>query len=340
MELTLLLSAFGIAYGVVLQRSGFCFSRAVYELFLLRSRDAVNGVMAGLLVGSVGFGVVASIRGAVGADAGAHLLASPLGPNILVGGALFGLGMALAGMCAVGTLHRLGEGYLSAWVVLGGMLLGALADPSHLSLPGLTPFLPRGVSLLRWLRPEVAALVTVAVLSAAWVGVGWRQGGRGTGPEDRAGGSAGLRAPRLTDSPLVGGVVLGVLNTFQMAVATPWTAGYALAALPSAVASEHSPAVLPMLPALLALNGGVVLGAMASAVMAREFRLRRPRRSRDIARALLGGMLMGMGIKLGFGCALGGFFSAIPSFTLGAWVYLPGFLAGAWAGVRIVMKGA
>ena len=42
----------------------------------------------------------------------------------LIGGILFGLGMALAGGCASGTLYRMGEGYLSLWVAFLGMLAG------------------------------------------------------------------------------------------------------------------------------------------------------------------------------------------------------------------------
>ncbi len=146
--------------------------------------------------------------------------------------------------------------------------------------------------------------------------------------------------PRLAGSALVGGLMLGVLNTAQMAVSMPWTAGYPLAAIPSVLAPASAAPSLPMLPALLALNGGVSLGALASTALTRELRLRAPRRSRDLVRGLGGGFLMGWGIKLGYGCTLGGFFSAVPSLAVSGWVYLVGLLLGAWAGAKVIAKTA
>jgi hypothetical protein len=338
-QLVLIFAFFGLAYGIVLQRSGFCFSRACYELFLLRTREALDGVMAGLVLATAGFSIVFLIRAASGGEGGAHMLAVPLGLSTLLGGALFGTGMALAGMCAVGALQRLGEGYVSALVVLLGILIGAFTDPSRLLRPLLGPALPAGLSLTYWLHPAAAFLLTLAALLLIWCAL------RATGVRQAtdAGGHLSARQrfamPRLTDSPLVGGILLGVLNTAQMSVAMPWTAGYPLAAIPSLVVNPHTPAALPMLPGLLALNGGVVLGALLSSAAARDLHFRAPRRWEGVPRSLAGGLLMGWGIKLGCGCTLGGFFSAVPSLALGGWVYLLGLLMGAWFGVRLLAKG-
>jgi uncharacterized membrane protein YedE/YeeE len=340
MDHIVLFALLGIAYGYILQKSGFCFCRAAYEVLLLRTRDAVDGVMAGLLLATAGFAAVVLTQAAMGVEASSHLLTPPLGLNTLVGGALFGFGMTLAGMCAVGMLQRLGEGYLSAWAVLFGILLGALIGGSSLRLPGLSPAVLEGLSLTRWLHPAAASLLTLSALGILWLWM--RSTGRSPSGSraDRPTSTARPGIPRLTDSPLVGGLLLGALSTLQMALHRPWTAGYPLAALTSILHPAHQHPSLPMLPELLTLNIGLVLGAMASAIAARDLRPKVPRRVTDIVRSLTGGILMGAGIRIGYGCALGGFFSSIPSLALSGWVYLLGMLVGAWVGLRVVAATA
>ncbi|NIV29508.1 MAG: YeeE/YedE family protein, partial [Anaerolineae bacterium] len=46
---------FGLAFGFVLQRSRFCFASAFRDLFLLRHSRVMRGVIAGMLVATIGF---------------------------------------------------------------------------------------------------------------------------------------------------------------------------------------------------------------------------------------------------------------------------------------------
>jgi uncharacterized membrane protein YedE/YeeE len=47
----------------------------------------------------------------------------PVGLHRLIGGFIFGIGMAIAGGCGVGILWRSAEGYVRAWIaVIAGML--------------------------------------------------------------------------------------------------------------------------------------------------------------------------------------------------------------------------
>ncbi len=50
--------AFGLAFGFVLQRGRFCFASAFRDLFLLGHGRTMKGVLLGLAVASVGFGIV------------------------------------------------------------------------------------------------------------------------------------------------------------------------------------------------------------------------------------------------------------------------------------------
>jgi uncharacterized membrane protein YedE/YeeE len=341
MKPLLLFAAFGLAYGFVLQRSGFCFAKAGFELFLLRGREAVNGVLAGLIVGTVGFGIVAWARAQAGANPGAHLLIIPVGPGTVVGGLLFGLGMTLAGMCVAGTLLRLGEGYLLAWATLGGIVIGAALDPMRTPIGRLLGHRSSALWLGQWIGAPLGSLLTVACLIAMWVLLA-RRGGSAIRPASRplAAPSANTLGDR-RGSPLqhlppavMGGALLGLLNTVQMAVRTPWTVSYPLALLSSGASSQTVRYAVP----LVVLDAGIVLGALISAAVGEGVRLRAPQRKKDLAIALAGGLLMGWGIRLAGTCNIGGIFSALPSLSVSAWLFLPAVLAGAWVGTKVVCR--
>jgi uncharacterized membrane protein YedE/YeeE len=324
-------SLFGLIYGVVLNRSGFCFSQAAFELFYLRSRETVNGIMLGLLAATLGFGVVAAVRQHAGLSIAPHLLSLPAGVGAIVGGALFGLGMTIAGMCAVGTLQRAGEGYCVAWIVLTGILLGAAAYPFQALLSGLTAR-AEPLSLEDWVGPLPGFGITLLALATIWVALL-----RTSGRAGESGPTSLFRRASLSAPAVIGGAALGLLNTAQMSVSVPWTAGYPLAALPSVVRS--SPEVpLATVAGPLALNAGLVLGAALSSLHQKEFRLTWPRSRRDLLSALLGGVLMGWGIRAAHACNIGGLFSAIPSLAISGWFYLAGLLPGAWLGTKVVAR--
>ena len=68
-----------------------------------------------------------------------------------------------------------------------------------------------------------------------------------------------------------------------------------------------------MLDETFFLNIGIVAGATASAIFAREFKLRVPKSPVRYIQSIGGGIIMGYGAGLGLGCTLGAFFSAVLS---------------------------
>lgn len=331
-HLILIFAVFGLAYGIVLQRSGFCFSQAAFELFFLRSREAVNGIMLGLLLATLGFGAVMATRHQLGLPGASHLLLPPAGVGTVFGGALFGLGMTVAGMCAVGTLQRLGEGYCVAWAVFAGLLAGAVTYPFESLFSRWIPLAAPARSLAEWVGPFLGFGLTALALSALWLLL-LRAGPR-PGGADR---TRPFRLSVLVAPAVLGGAALGLLNTAQMAIASPWTAGYPLAMIPSVVRSAPGISFAAVAPPL-ALNAGLVLGAALSSLHQKEFRLTWPSRRADLLVALLGGVLMGWGIQAAHGCNIGGLFSALPSLAVSGWLYLAGILPGAWLGTKVVAR--
>jgi uncharacterized membrane protein YedE/YeeE len=83
------------------------------------------------------------------------------------------------------------------------------------------------------------------------------------------------------------------------------------------------------------MDFGIVLGALLAAGLAGRFAptLRAPWRS--LLAAAIGGVLLGYGARLAYGCNIGAYFSGIASSSLHGWVWLVMALAGTALGIRL-----
>jgi uncharacterized protein len=104
----------GFAFGFVLHRARFCFSRAIREPFLTGDGTMTKAMIVALAIGVV-LGSVLFQRGIIEDPFIAIPATFWLGS--LLGGFLFGFGMIFAGGCASGALWRIGEGQLKLVVV-------------------------------------------------------------------------------------------------------------------------------------------------------------------------------------------------------------------------------
>lgn len=86
------------------------------------------------------------------------------------------------------------------------------------------------------------------------------------------------------------------------------------------------------------LNIGTVIGALIATLLASQFKWKKIKDKKQVLFALLGGIMMGYGTRLAFGCSVGSFFSGIPSFSLHAWVFGIFIILGAWIGVKIIIR--
>lgn len=109
---------FGLVFGFILQRSGFCMTASFRDLFTTGGGRLARGVIVAIAVGMVGFSILVytGVR---------EPFVLPVGWHTLVGGYIFGLGMVIAGGCATGTLFRVGEGSVQLMFALLGGILGA-----------------------------------------------------------------------------------------------------------------------------------------------------------------------------------------------------------------------
>lgn len=85
-------------------------------------------------------------------------------------------------------------------------------------------------------------------------------------------------------------------------------------------------------------NVGIILGALVAALLASQFKIKKIKSVRQVVAAVLGGLLMGYGARLAFGCNIGAFYSAIASLSVSGWVFAVFLFAGAFIGSKLLAK--
>ena len=101
---------------------------------------------------------------------------APIGPSLVIGAFVFGIGMQLANGCGSGTLYTAGGGsgrmLITLALFIAGSVIGSLHLPAFLALGGIDPILasnyfgPWGGLAVTLASLVVAALAIVAVARA------------------------------------------------------------------------------------------------------------------------------------------------------------------------------
>ena len=365
----------GIAFGITVQRSRFCFTSAFRDFFLLGQTRILKGMLVGLAVCTVGFVMVMSTvspnPGFGAAPSDANVL--PVGLSTLIAGTLFGIGMVLAGGCVSGSLYRMGEGYVGSWLAIGGVMVGLflLNNSWNWWWDNLISSEPQ-----IWMPAEISytgALVLTTFLLATLLYLAvWRERRATAGfvmPEIKRKSQENNPANTTSEitgyfrnifrkewSPIVGGIALGIINILLFIRFRPlgvvgeisrWTTSLSsslglqelhLKGMEGLGACAMTETEGSWFTSGFFLNFGIVAGALASALFAREFKLRIPQTPIRYVQSIVGGVIMGYGAGLGLGCTLGAFFSAVPSLALNGWVYAVGLAVGAYLGVQWIKR--
>jgi len=260
---------------------------------------------------------------------------APLGLELVIGAALFGLGMQLANGCGSGTLFTLGGGSTKMLFTLAAFVAGSLAATFHLHLWRELPGLPAFSTVHAWGVP--AALTAQAALLLVLA--------RLARPSGAAAWSVHLAAAALAVLAVVlfwlQGAPWGVTFAFalwggklyeavggDLASVPFWSAGWAQAALDQSVLKN----------ATSVTNFGVILGALLAASLAGRFRPPLTVPWRPALAAVIGGLAMGYGARLAYGCNIGALLGGTMSGSLHGWVWLAAALAGMWLGVKLRPK--
>jgi uncharacterized membrane protein YedE/YeeE len=347
-----ILGLVGVAMGVSLYHAAFGFTRGWRWFVADRRGDGLRAQMLILALGVLLFFPVLAGGSFLGEPVKG--LVSPVGLSVVLGAFLFGIGMQLGGGCASGTLFAVGGGSTRMIVTLLFFIVGSVLATANFDWWSKLPqFAPVSVIQLWGLLP--ALLLNLAVFGLIAWGVTLaekRHHGRLVASARETEGPASLlRGPW----PLVwGGVALVLLNFATLALAgRPWgiTSAFALwgakslvltgVADPAAWSFWQVPAQAKALAAPFwadvtsVQDIGIVLGALAAACAAGKFAPVWQIPPRQLAASVLGGLLLGYGSRLAYGCNIGAYFSGILSGSLHGWLWLVCAFAGSAIGVHL-----
>jgi len=344
------LMAVGLGAGWVLYHASFGFGGA-WRNFMragkgggLRVQMIMLGVTAVVFIPLLAHGELfgTTLRGNV----------APLSTSLVAGAFLFGVGMQLGGACASGTLYTVGGGSTRMIVTLlafiAGSALGAWHFDEWQTLPGVA-----GYSLLEHFGPAIALLGTLAIAAGVFAAVAAIERRRNAGALVETWtplrGATWLKGPW----PLLAGALgLALVNVATLVLAgRPWgvTSGFALwgsklvaatgvdvAAWPywqaAGRATQLTDSVFANVTSIM--NFGILLGALIAAGVAGKFAPIWRIPARSLAAAVVGGLLLGYGARLAYGCNIGSFFSGVVSASLHGWVWFVAAFIGNGVGAR------
>ncbi|MEC5424845.1 YeeE/YedE family protein [Virgibacillus sp. C22-A2] len=349
-----LLLVIGLLLGYTLFHARFGFTSAFRRLASVGNGQAVRSHLLMLAVAVTLFAPILAF-GYSFFGTGVSGYVSPVGISLLVGAFLFGIGMQLGGGCASGTLYAVGGGRTVMFVTLLFFIIGSTVGAYHLpfwteDLPAFEPVslatstgLGYGgawalsialFSLIAWITLVVEKKKKAPKMAAVPSATGWKRILRGSWPLFAA------------------AIALAVLNALTlMTRGTPWGITSAFALWGSKVAQFFGIDVASwgywqganaqaleasiLTDSTTVLNLGVILGAFLASAAGGLFKFSKVN-PKNVAASVIGGLMMGYGARLAFGCNIGAYFGGIASFSLHGYIW--GILALAGTFVALYLR--
>ncbi|MEM8838891.1 MAG: YeeE/YedE family protein, partial [Pseudomonadota bacterium] len=270
---------------------------------------------------------------------------NPWGIGSAIGAFMFGIGMIFGGGCASGTLFTSGGGSSRMAITLFFFIMGSVIATHHL---GFWHGLPRfqAYSFVNELGAPGALALFAVLLGGIYLLT--------IVLEKRRWGE--LEAPDKTESLLFGkwSKRTGALALVIVSVGTllvlhrPWgiTSAFALwgakmfyaVGIPVDEWPAWNVAVLErsvFANATSVMNFGIIFGAMIAAGLQSRYRPTLTIARRDLFTAVVGGLLMGYGARLAYGCNIGAYLGGLVSGSMHGWWWLIFGFLGSIAGLRL-----
>ena len=312
----------GIIFGVILQRGRICFNSAFRDVLIFKDNYLMKLAALAIALQSITLLLFAQLGIIKLAPVPLNWIAN------IVGGYIFGLGMVLAGGCASGVTYRIGEGMTTSW--LAGFIFGLTAQATSSGL------------FSNWMKWLGKFNVTVKPNSSVYASK--------VGP---------TLATIFNVNPWIVTLIVAALliwyafgtKTSQRETKLNWIWAAILIAILQPIAWWASAAagrnyglgitggwtnILSVYTANKQLNWigaevlGIIIGAMISAIAAKEFKLRMPKDPKTYLQVMVGGALMGFGAATAGGCNIGHFLTGVPTLAISSIVSSIFFILGNW----------
>ncbi|PKR77289.1 hypothetical protein CEY16_11165 [Halalkalibacillus sediminis] len=349
-----LLLIIGLGLGYTLFHARFGFTSAFRRVMSVGNGQALRSHMVMLAAAVTLFAPILAF-GVSFFDTGVSGYVAPLGVSLIVGAFMFGVGMQLGGGCASGTLYAVGGGRTVMFITLLFFIVGSTIGAYHLPFwtEELPSFQPVSLATTTGLGYGGAWLLSIALFGLiAWITLvvekkkrvpkmapvpttsGWKRILRGSWPLFAA------------------AIVLAILNALTlMTRGAPWGVTSAFALWGSKVAdfigfdvaswgywSGESAQVLQasiFADSTTVLNFGVIIGAFLASAAGGLFKFSKIN-GKNVMASVIGGLLLGYGARLAFGCNIGAYFGGIASFSLHGYIW--GILALAGTFVALYLR--
>jgi len=271
----------------------------------------------------------------------------PVGIGMMVGAFIFGFGMQFGGGCGSGTLFVVGGGSTRMCITLLFFIIGSVIGTLHLGWWNSIAF-PQTVQetfgigdrfsygMINHMGPYMAFAALAGILGAmALFTVWYERKNHGDLEEPRKTGSF-IQGPW---SPLAGAIALAVVGVLTLiVVGRPWGVTWAFALWGAKGADAIGIEVLSwpfwtgwkanaversvFFDVTSVMNFGIIAGAMTAAALASKWRPIWTLSSVEISTAIFGGLLMGYGARLAYGCNIGAYLGGLVSGSAHGWMWM------------------
>lgn len=338
----------GLVFGATVQRTNFCTMGAISDLVLMDDGRRFRAWVLAIAVAIIGTHAL-YFAGWIDINKSIYLTSNLGWLGAILGGAMFGFGMTLAGGCGSKTIARLGAGNLKSLVV--ALVLGIVA---YMTL--------RGLLALARMRLETATNIDLKARGLDNQNIGEMAGALLglTGNTVRAIAALTIAAALLVfcfkdagfrRSPvnIVAGFIIGLTAV----------AGWVITGIVGA--DEFNPIplasvtfVAPLGESLqylmtftgsainfgIAVVGGVILGSFLMSIATGTFQIEGFTDRDDFVRHIGGGALMGAGGVLALGCTIGQGITGMSTLALGSVLAWLSIIAGGYLGVKYLEEGS
>ena len=329
----------GAALGFVVRRGRFCTLGAIEDAVYSNDSRRLRSWILAIGVAIVGVHAL-ELWGGLDLSRSIYLGARLEWGALILGGVLFGIGMALNGTCGIGTLRQLGGGDLKAlisFLVIGvtammtmrgltGIARISLTEPFTLQLPqSFSQRLPE----MAGLRGTGASLLAIAIGSAIVAFAFTHSGFRAKLRFAATGAAIGVLI-------VLGWWATGIagfdsfdtrrIESFTFVGPLGETLYYFML----------STALQPDFPVGAVL--GVVAGSFIAAKSDGSFKWEAPADANDLKRRLLGAFLMGFGGITALGCTIGQGVTGLSTLSVGSALATVSIVAGARAGLFLLVE--
>lgn len=161
----------GICFGIILQKSRFCFTASLRDPILTGSTSVTRAVLIAFAFTTIGFTAIKYGYFRNGLPIPGAGFVVPVSLATIIGAFMFGVGMVIAGGCASGTLMRVGEGFLMQILSLTFFVIGSLWAAHdfewwkyHFISKGKAVFLP---DIFGWMGAVIIQLLIILCLYIA-----------------------------------------------------------------------------------------------------------------------------------------------------------------------------